>query len=294
LAWSVYNVMHLVYDRQDLEYAQQRGDLRLQWLQDLGAIPIQELAVGDAGFLFGYQRPADEFASIVQRHPLVRDRPNEREELARLEDILRSLSASNLTIPTPRTWILAIDDPLPSDLVYPLFIRTSTSSWKRGGHVSKVRNERELLEECELLRRAFRWDATILAREWLDLAAAGQWRYGSIPIEIRVWIVDSIPCAWSFHYLHVVPKPEEFPPSSADLRTIAQLARQIAVPFSSRLVAADFVRDRSGGWYFLEAGPGACSGTAHKMVFKAVASRLVGRGIGLPPDAVGGLLPNDD
>src|SRR6188768_3316816 len=35
--------MQLVYDSNDLEYANRRGDLRLDWLRDLGAIPIDEL-----------------------------------------------------------------------------------------------------------------------------------------------------------------------------------------------------------------------------------------------------------
>lgn len=46
--------------------------------------------------------------------------------------------------------------------------------------------------------------------------------------------------------------------------------------FTSRLVVADFARDVSGAWWFNEAGPGSCAGTAHEAVFKHVASRLLG------------------
>jgi hypothetical protein len=69
------------------------------------------------------------------------------------------------------------------------------------------------------------------------------------------------------------------------------MARQFAVPFSSRLIAADFVLDTSGNWQFLEAGPGACSGTGHEEVFKAVAAKLIGHDAEFASDAVGGLLP---
>jgi hypothetical protein len=283
--------MHLLYDRGDLDYAERRGDLRLKWLQELGAIAIQDFAAGDDGFLFGYQMPRDEFATVVEKLPAVQDRPEDRDQLTRLEDILSALSDAKVDVATPRTWILGIDDPAPIDITFPLFVRTSTSSWKRGGSISKVRNFKQLEDECELLRRAFRWNATILAREWLDLPSVGEWRYGSIPAEIRVWIVDHVPFAWSFHYLHAVPNPKTFPPSLADLMCIAEYAKRIAMPFTSRLIAADFVRNKNGSWYFLEAGPGACSGTAHESVFKAVASKLVGRAFDLRSDKVGGLLP---
>jgi hypothetical protein len=283
--------MQLLYDRRDLDYAKKRGDLRFKWLDELGAIPIQQLSRDGAGFFFGYQIPRDEFAEVVGSYPAVCDLPDDRERLARLEDILSALNQAGVNVPTPRTWVLRCDDAPPSDLTFPLFVRTSTSSWKRGGQISKVRNLKQLQDECELLRRAFRWDATILAREWLDLATAGEWRYGKVPREIRVWIVDSVPFTWSFHYLHVVGGPKGFPPSRADLELVSQMAQQVGRPFSSRLIAADFVCDTSGKWHFLEAGPGACSGTAHENVFKAVASKLIGRKTDFESDAVGGYLP---
>jgi hypothetical protein len=159
--------------------------------------------------------------------------------------------------------------------------------------VSRVKNLRQLEEEAGLLRRAFQWDATIIARQWLEFAPAGSWRYGNAPQELRVWIVDHVPAAWSFHYLRAVPRPAGFPPAAEDLRTLARYAAEIGPLFRSRLVAADFARTKSGKWYFLEAGAGACSGTAHEAVFKAVARRLMQQPADAEGDAVGGGLEND-
>lgn len=155
---------------------------------------------------------------------------------------------------------------------------------------AKVRNLKELQDEVELLRRAFGWDVPILARQWLNLAVAGTWMFGNAPHEVRVWIADKAPVAWSFHYLHAVPHPSGFPPSDDDLRLLADLAARIAGHFRSRLIAADFVRDRKGRWHFLEAGPGAVAGTAHQTVFKYVARRLMGEQADTMDDAVGGRL----
>jgi hypothetical protein len=62
--------------------------------------------------------------------------------------------------------------------------------------------------------------------------------------------------------------------------------------FSSGLVAADFARVDHGDWCLLEAGPGACCGTAHEQVLKAVARRLAGETVAVLGDAVGGGLGN--
>ena len=193
-------------------------------------------------------------------------------------------------MPTPRTWILRIDEEPPVDLQFPLFVRTPTSSWKRGGEQSKVRNLKELHDEIELLRRAFGWDMPILARQWLDIAASGKWMFGDAPHEVRVWVVDRQPVAWSFHYLHAISTPVGFPPSSEEFKLLAELASEVAKPFSSRLIAADFVRDKKMIWHFLEAGPGAVAGTAHEQVFKHVAKKLAGETTTLTSDGVGGPL----
>jgi len=282
--------MKLLYDQRDWNHAEKHGDLRLRWLREVDAVPIQEASADVEGFLFGYHHPETKYAELVKQHPGVRDRPDERKALTALDDVLSALDDAGVSITAPLTWKLKVDEPLPRDLTFPLFVRTSVSSWKRGGNSSKVRNERQLREECEELRRAFGWDATIIAREWLDIAEAGTWRYGAIPQEIRVWIIDAVPFAWSFHYLSALKDPNGLPPSDSELVEIAKAASKIAKPFTSRLIAADFAKDRSGQWHFIEASPGACSGIAHEGVFKAIGRRVVGQPHSVVQDKVGGLL----
>src|SRR5262249_10259088 len=136
------------------------------------------------------------------------------------------------------------------------------------------------------------WDALILAREWLELETAGEGGYGPLPKEIRVWIVDGEPSAWAFHYLNVLPKPRGFPPTPDELALVADQARRVGGAFRSRLIAADFARRKDGTWWFIEAGPGSCAGTAHETVFKAVARRLRGEREAWVGNAVGGPLPS--
>jgi len=189
---------------------------------------------------------------------------------------LDALDRAGVDVPTPRTWRVPLDAELPYDLTFPLFVRTAFSSLKLGGRVSKVRTRPQLQSEMGKLRRALGWDALILAREWCELSPAGQSVYGPVPQEVRTWVVDGTPHAWSFHYLNVVAEPEGFPPSPSDLQTLAALSRRVGSAFRSRLVVADFARDVRGNWIFIEAGPGSCAGTAYEHVFKSVASRLRG------------------
>jgi hypothetical protein len=112
--------------------------------------------------------------------------------------------------------------------------------------------------------------------------------FGDAPQEIRTWVIDGQPVAWSFHYLHAVPSPAGFPPPTDDLMRIETMSAQVARPFSSRLIAADFVRDVKGDLHFMEAGPGAVAGTAHESVFKHVGRCLIGESSALEFDAVGG------
>jgi hypothetical protein len=282
--------MNLLYNRDDLRHARKLRDGRFRWLEELGATELHEAGRDEPGFLFGYQLGVEALRRQVADRSNVRDRPEEREELVRLDDVLRGLEEHGVDVPTPRTWVLQVDEGPPPDLEFPLFVRTPTSSWKRGGQQAKVTSLRELTGEIDLLRRVFGWDVPILARRWLDLAVAGEWMFGKAPQEVRVWVVDGTPAAWSFHYLHAVPDPRGFPPSRTDLRLLTELAARVASPFRSRLVAADFVRDRRGDWHFLEAGPGAVAGTAHETVFKTVARRLVGEQAEWAGDAVGGPL----
>ena len=282
--------MKLLYDNNDLKHAKKLGDNRLRWLQELGATEICEAAPDAPGFLFSYDLGLEHLETQVGNRPNVHDRPDEREELLSLDHILGQLAQSEINVPTPKTWILRIDEEPPSDLEFPLFVRTPKSSWKRGGDQARVRNLKELSDEVELLRRQFGWDSPILARQWLDIAVAGKWMFGNAPQEIRVWVVDHKAAAWSFHYLHAVPNPKGFPPSNEDLALLRELAARVTSPFRSRLIVTDFVRDKRGGWHFLEAGPGAVAGTAHEEVFKHVAAKLIGQQRDLEGDDVGGPL----
>jgi hypothetical protein len=282
--------VQLLYDPRDDRYHERLGSQILYWLDDLGAVPLGEASPAEPGFLFAGARPVDDYRGLVAPFPLVRDRPEEREPLLRLDAVLAAVAGAGVRVPKPRTWVLPLDAPVPDDLTFPLFLRTAETSLKRGGHVSRVTTPAELADEAAELRRGLGWDATILAREWLDLEPAGAGRHGPVPREVRVWVVDGEPAAWSFHHLHLAPKPAGFPPSPADLAVLRRQAATVASAFRSRLVAADFARGRDGGWWWIEAGPGSCAGTAHEKVFKAVALRLRGERSTFPGDAVGGLL----
>jgi hypothetical protein len=280
----------LLYDPRDDPYHERLGSQLLYWLDDLGALPLGEADPAGAGFLFAGARPIQDYRALVADRPLLRDRPEEREPLLRLDTVLHALDRAGVRVPSPRTWVLPVDTRLPDDLAFPLFVRTAESSWKKGGRISRVRTVAELEDEAALLRRALGWDATILARAWLDLATAGAGRHGPLPQEVRTWLVDGVPCAWSFHHLHLVPSPAGFPPSAGDLASLRRSAEEVASAFRSRLVVADFARGQDGRWWFIEAGPGSCAGTAHEGVFKAVARRLRGEEPELPGDTAGGLL----
>lgn len=270
--------MNLYYHGGDLEHAARLRDPRLQWLIELGAVDLVQVSDGADGFLFAYEHGPEHYESLVARHPKLKDRPEDRRVMIALDDLLAVLRQHDVRVPTPHTWVIGIDDPLPADLTFPVFVRTTKSSWKRGGKQGKANTPRQLVDEMELLRRAFGWNIPILARQWIDIARAGSYMYGDAPQEIRVWVVDGLPVGWTFHYLHAVPRPKGFPPAVSDLEQLRRFAKEIAASFRSRLMAIDFVRDRDGKWWFLEAGPGSAAGTVHESVFKHVALRLLGRG----------------
>src|SRR5262245_14139617 len=281
--------MNLFYDERDDDDHEARGSKILYWLDDLGARPLGEAKAGDHGFVFAGARPIDDYQRLLAGFPLLRDRPDERAPLVRLDSVLAALAAAGVDVPTPRTWLLPLDSALPGDLTYPLFVRTAHSSLKLGGRVSRVRNRAELEAEAAELRRALGWDALILARRWHKLAEAGRGVYGPVPQEVRVWVVDGRPFAWSFHYLNVIAAPRGFPPAAADLAGLSELGRRVGSAFRSRCVVADFAREAEGQWLFIEAGPGSCAGTAHEAVFKAVAARLRGEVFPVQSDRVGGI-----
>jgi hypothetical protein len=280
--------MNLYYDERDDAAHEARGSRILYWLDDLGAKPLAEARPTDSGFVFAGARPLDDYTRLVAHLPRIRDRPEERAPLLRPDDTLDALAAAGVKVPTPRTWRFPLDVPLPADLTFPLFVRTAHTSLKLGGRMSHVRDRAESEAEAAELRRVLGWDALLLARAWHELAEAGRGVYGPIPQEVRVWVVDGRPFAWSFHYLNVLPDPAGFPPTPNDLTVLAELAGRVGSAFRSRCVAADFARESGGGWLFIEAGPGSCAGTAHEGVFKAVAARLAGSERPFKTDQVGG------
>src|SRR5262245_13558937 len=213
--------MQLAYDPRDDPYHERLGSQVLYWLDDLGAVPLAEADPAAPVFLFTGARPIEDYRTLVSGFPLLRDRPEEREPLLRLDGVLCALARAGVAVPAPRTWVLGLDDPLPEDLTFPLFVRTAESSWKKGGEVARVVSVAELEAEAAALRRVLGWDATILARRWLDLAPAGVGRHGPVPREVRVWVVDGAPRAWSFHHLHLVPRPEGFPLAEEDRAELA-------------------------------------------------------------------------
>jgi hypothetical protein len=282
--------MKLFYDKHDLPDAKKLRDKRLDWLVEMEATELSTTPLDEAGFLFSYEHGDEHYKRLVANRPRVTDRPEHRKELLRLDHVLQRLAGLGIDVPMPKTWHIGVDDPSPSDLKFPVFVRTPKSSLKRGGTQSKANSLKQLSEEIELLRRLFGWDTPILARQWINVAVAGKYMFGDAPQEVRVWIVDQRPVAWSFHYLHVVPMPLGFPPSSNDLTMLAEMAARIGSAFRSRLIVTDFIRDRNGKWWFLEAGPGSAAGTAHEAVFKFVAERLRGSIGLLDGDTVGGPL----
>jgi hypothetical protein len=162
--------VELFYDDRDDRLHEARGSQTQYWLDDLGARPLAEAGPADQGFLFAGARPIADYRGLVASLPLVRDRPEEREPLLRLDTVLDTLARAGVNVPTPRTWRLPLDAPLPDDLTFPLFVRTAATSLKLGGRVSKVRSLDELAAEAAELRRVLGWDALILAREWVELA----------------------------------------------------------------------------------------------------------------------------
>jgi hypothetical protein len=47
--------MKLLYDKSDLPHAKKLGDNRFSWLEDMGGTELEQAALDDAGFLFGYE-----------------------------------------------------------------------------------------------------------------------------------------------------------------------------------------------------------------------------------------------
>ncbi len=281
--------MNLFYDDRDDSVHQQRGSRILYWLDDLGAKPVGECEPNEEGFLFSIAGAISDFEELVGDRPNLRDRADERFPLMTLESILDHLSSASIDLPMSRTWRLAWNESLPEDLTYPLYVRASDSSLKLGGSISRVRNANELLLEAADLRRLLGWNALVIAREWKECVQAGTSTYGTLPQEIRVWVIDGKPFAWSFQHLNAIPLPEGFPPTSSDLLNLATLAERVSTAFHSRCLVVDFAREVQRGWTFVDAGPGSSASTDHEGVFKAVASKLQGKKFSFHANSVGGL-----
>src|SRR4051812_25920219 len=136
--------MQLFYDQRDDASHEARGSKILYWLDDLGAKPLSEARPEENGFLFAGARPIDDYRRLVARFPMLRDRPDEREPLLRLDCVLDALDHGKVDVARPPTWRLPLDAPLPEDLRFPVFVRTAFSSLKLGGRVSKVRTPSQL------------------------------------------------------------------------------------------------------------------------------------------------------
>ena len=66
----------------------------------------------------------------------------------------QAVDFASVDVPTPVTWRLRVGEALPADLMFPLFVRTASSSWKLGGRISRVTSISQLESEASELRRA--------------------------------------------------------------------------------------------------------------------------------------------
>jgi hypothetical protein len=72
--------VQLLYDPRDDIYHEKLGSRVLYWLDDLGALPINEADAGREAFLFAGGRPMADYRNLVAKLPLVRDRPEMQAE----------------------------------------------------------------------------------------------------------------------------------------------------------------------------------------------------------------------
>ena len=108
--------MNIYFDKADLPFAEKLKDHRLQWLQEIGARELHTARPDDVGFLFSYQHGIEKLEEQVGGKPLIHDRPEEREELATLDRILERLAAAKVNVPSPKTWVMKLDETPPKDL----------------------------------------------------------------------------------------------------------------------------------------------------------------------------------
>src|SRR5436190_8175642 len=105
--------MDLFYDERDDAVHVARGSRILYWLDDVGAKPICEAKTGDDGFVFAGARAISDHERLLTGLPRLRDRPEQRAPLLRLDSVLDALESFGVNVPTPRTWRLDLDAPIP-------------------------------------------------------------------------------------------------------------------------------------------------------------------------------------
>src|SRR5690349_19897973 len=110
--------MHLYYDPRDDAAHESRGSQILYWLDDLDARPLTEARADSTGFLFAGSRGIEDYRELVAPFPHLRDRPDKREPLLNLDDVLSTLDVAGVKVPTPRTWIIPPDSPIPHDITF--------------------------------------------------------------------------------------------------------------------------------------------------------------------------------
>lgn len=282
--------MQLIYVEEDQKFLEACGSKQLFWLDDLGAIPYRETNPETKGYLFSSARLIEDYEKLVSPRPGIMDRPATRIILGDIWKTLEVINSAKTTIETPKTWKIGLEESLPEEVSFPLFVRTIERSWKMGGGNSKVENRQQFENEASDLRYAYGWDSEIVAREWLDLAIAGKGMYGSVPQEVRVWCIRGVAEFWSFHFMHEIDDPTGFPISDADKDLLRSQANELAKLFDSRFMVCDFAKLTSGDWAFIEAATASNAGTSHESVFKAAASSLIDQPFDLVEDKFGGRL----
>src|SRR5688572_15538506 len=105
--------MLLLYDKDDLPHCKKLRDERFRWLMELGAVELSETPLGGEGFLFGYQHGDEHYQRLVADRPCVSDRPEHRQELLRLDDVLERLKERGIVVPAPKTWVIGVDETPP-------------------------------------------------------------------------------------------------------------------------------------------------------------------------------------
>ena len=94
----------LFFDLRDEVLCRRQGRGMIPWLTDLGARPLQEAKEDDSGFLFAGARSIKDYRELVSSYPNIRDRPEERGPLLRLDDVLDAIERAGINIPCPRSW----------------------------------------------------------------------------------------------------------------------------------------------------------------------------------------------